>query len=1155
MQWLNHFFVTQVDPSHLAMGHYNILLVALSVSLAVAASFFALHFASIAQHIVIEKYKNIALVSGSFIMAGGIWSMHFVGMLAFNMGHAISYDPLLTALSLLPSIVASYITLKRLIKPNLTLWELLVGGVLVGSGIGAMHYIGMAAMQMSVDLRYDPVWFVLSLVIAVVLASIALSTHYYVKRLSLGLSQIWINSISALIMGMAISGMHYAGMAGARFISDGHTHMADLGDRSNGYFSFVVATITLLLSILAANIASQLRYRQLLQEKTASEIRLKTTLDTAIDAIISIDSNGMIKAFNKAAETLFGWSEKDIIGRSFHLLFPTHHAEAFNTALTHFRNTNEVTFSGAEYEIEAVNKNGKVFPIRLGVGLVDIPGSETLFVGFISDISARKTMEKAIKASEKQLSSLIKNIPGASFRCLMDDEWTTLFVSDAIYDVAGWTTEDFYNNRISFGKMIHPEDKDKAAHTVKEATKEHNTYKIEYRLTHKNGHSVWVLENGSVIYNEQGEPEWIDGVILDISQRVKIEDELRLAKAKAEASAESKASFLANMSHEIRTPMNAIIGFSDILLESDTTDENKKHLATISKSARSLLHLLNDILDSAKLEKNKLELDIQPFMLSNMVDTVISTLWLQARNKGLALHFHIAQNVATSYWGAEDRIRQVLMNILGNAIKFTEQGSVTLTITKQDNEHLRFAVKDTGIGIAEERLTHIFDPFTQADASMSRRFGGTGLGTSISKQLVTLMGGDIQVSSELGIGSDFYFDLPLIESDLPVDTATPQLTIIKPKKILIADDIEQNLTLLTLLLKRHGHAIFVAKDGLEAVEQFKSIQPDLILMDIQMPKMDGLMATQIIRQYEKEKQLSHTPIIALTANVLIEDKRDAQQAGMDGFANKPIDLHNLTAEMARVLTETSNNVAQNHLTQDHLTHDETPDLHSLPPSHLKQSRLKSPQSRQKHTQIHLEKGLLLWRDLAVYLSEMAKFLTTNVNLVDVLTKHVLTHEYQQIGLLAHAIKGTSGNLALLSISNTMAAIEMAASAEDAEQCQANIQALRPLLDCFSEELATLMQTHATDAETAEAPSTPLNKVELPPLIDALITSASLGEINDETIQQLIRHVPSEMKKQAIDIGEAIADFNFNLAIEQLNDLTHQLKTNNSKQTTQQEISE
>ncbi|WP_232827940.1 MHYT domain-containing protein [Marinomonas shanghaiensis] len=1116
---LNDFFITQADSPHLVMGDYNYLLVILSMFLATVASFFALHFASVAQHIVIKKYKNIALISGSFIMAGGIWSMHFVGMLAFNMGHSISYDPLLTSISLLPAILASYATLKRLIRSNLSIWQLLVNGLFVGGGIGAMHYIGMAAMKMDVELKYDPSWFLLSLFIAVALAFVALSTHYYVKKIWTGLNQTWVSCISALIMGAAISGMHYAGMAGARFLSTDETEMSHLHHTTDSYLSLVVAIITLLLSILAANIASQLRYRQLLLEKTASEVRLKTTLDTAVDGIITIDSDGVVKEFNKAATVIFGWQEHEIIDQHFGVLFPDQYSDEFKGFLAKFRDTGEASIAGTEREIQAKNKNGHVFPIRLGVGRVDIPDSGTLFVGFITDISTRKSLEETIKKSEKQYSSLIKNIPGASFRCLMDKHWSTLFVSDAIYDVAGWSPTEFYDKTISFSALIHPEDVEAISLIMDNALRERKNHKLEYRLKHKQGHYVWVLENGSIIYNDEGIPEWIDGVILDISQRVEMENELRQAKAKAEASAESKASFLANMSHEIRTPMNAIIGFSDILLESETCADNKKHLAIISKSARSLLHLLNDILDSAKLEKNKLELDLRPFVLAHAIDNVISTLWLQAKSKGLELIFYIEPNLANAYLGAEERIRQVLMNIVGNAIKFTEKGYVKLTVSKRPDNQIRFSVKDSGIGIPSERLSHIFDPFTQADASMSRRFGGTGLGTSISKQLVTLMGGKIDVSSEVGVGSCFYFDLPLAEAAPPTAQSQVQRATISPKRVLLADDVEQNLTLLTILLKKYGHAIFTAKDGMDAIEQYKTIQPDIILMDIQMPNMDGLTATQIIRSYEKENQLKHTPIIALTANVLIEDKLDAKQAGMDGFANKPIDIDSLIIEMARVLGET--------------------------PLHLDQNTMVLPSPYRQH--INMDKGLSLWNDIPLYLDELSKFAHTHTNLVDRLTAYITKQQYAEAYALAHAVKGAAGNLALLNIAGCMTNIEHTVQMKDHAQALNEIQCLASALTYFFEELQWLIEKHSGHLEVHDTPQDgELSTTELIALIEGLILSAESGEVDDENTNLLIHNVTQDVKTQAIAVSKAFSNFEFDNAINHLISLKNLIAQEKSK---------
>lgn len=1123
MDWLENFFVTQETLHHaVPMGSYNYWLVALSVLLATFASFFSLHFASVAQHIVIKKYKTIALISGSLVMAGGIWSMHFIGMLAYDMGHDVQYDSLLTFLSLIPSFIASYITLHLLIRPKLTPALIIISGTLVGAGIGAMHYIGMAAMVMDVTLQYDPTLFTLSIVVAVILAILALSARYYIARRWPFIKTNWVNGISAFIMGCAISGMHYTGMTGARYIVEDsnhsqlhHVHHETLSAH-NDFLSIVVAIVTLLLSILATNITSQLRYKQLLSEKTANELRLKTTLDTAVDGIITINHRGRIQAFNNAAEAIFGYSEHEVLGQNIAMLMPQPYQSAHDGYLEQYQKTGKKKIIGSDQEVCALHKDGHTFPIRLGVGQVDIEGDHPMFVGFVTDISLRREMEEKIRKSEEQYSSLIKNIPGASFRCLLDKSATVIFLSEAIADLSGWQVDDFYNKQINLFDLIHPEDREQVTGTIEQAKLDSKTYTVEYRLQHKNGQHIWVLENGSIVANEEGTANWVDGVILDISARIKMEEDLRLAKTKAEQSAESKAAFLANMSHEIRTPMNAIIGFSDILLESDMSLENKKHLTTISKSARSLLHLLNDILDSAKLEKNKLEIDRQVFEIVPLVDSVISTLWLQAKSKGIHLNLHIDPAIGKTYLGADDRIRQVLLNLLGNAVKFTEYGQVTLSLSKQDDNKIRFTIEDTGIGIEQERLDSIFESFTQADASMSRRFGGTGLGTTISQQLVELMGGKIHATSQVGVGSCFYFDLPLEEKAAPVTQKATSITKIPPQKILLADDIEQNLTLLSLLLKRQNHEIYLAKDGLEAVEQYKQFKPDLILMDIQMPNMDGLTATQVIRLHEKEQNLSATPIIAITASVLVEDRLDAQQAGMTGFASKPIDIHALTAEMARVLNITGSL--------------ESPST----TSYSERDALKK--------QIHLNKGLSLWGDAHQYTQELNRFAQQQQNLLAHFSQHIRANDFKTLNQQAHATRGAASNLALIEISNSLSSLENAAQSNDAQTCRAHLEKLGADLMHFQVELSLLTDKYSdSGTDTDQNQAQPLTSSEALQLVSELLQLTTAGEIDDDKVDYLVQHIHPTLKSLASEAENAIADFDFNQAISLLEQLEKSLK--------------
>lgn len=1113
MNWLATLFVTDVDPLRLVVGHYDPLLVVLSVLVAVSASFFALGLAETARHIVIEKYRHIATITGASILAGGIWSMHFVGMLAFEMSYQHSYHVGLTIVSLVPAFVASFIVLRSLINDTLSLSATLKNGVIVGAGIGMMHYLGMAAMQMQLTLKYNPYLFLFSIVIAVVLACVALLARRTIKRSFPNIATIKVKLITASIMGLAISGMHYTGMSAAYFIKESPNAFLALPHTSHFMLGYSLSIVSLLIFILAVNVSAQLRYRQLLMEKTTSEARTQAVLDTATDAVITINSKGVIEEFNTAAQQIFGWKESEIVGQSVALLFPERGDPQYDGFLVEYFDKPQHSIVGVNRELMARDRSGRLFPIELGVGRINLPNGDLLYVGFASDISARKEMEERIFRSEERLSSLIRNIPGVSFRCLLDDNWTPLFLSEAIEELNGYKAEDYLEGRRSFGSWLHAEDHEAVTQFFEEAIGKQDTYELEYRVTHKNGQTIWVLESGTIVYDDKGNAKWIDGVMLDITARKAMEEELREAKSKAEYAAEAKASFLANMSHEIRTPMNAIIGFSSILLDSSLPTETRRHLQTISQSAQSLLHLLNDILDSAKLDKNKLELELVPFRLNSCVDTVISTLWLQAKNKHLSLEFEVSPELPAVVNGAEERIRQILMNLVGNGIKFTESGFVSLTVTPlaEHPNWVRFAVRDSGIGIPEDRIENIFESFTQADASMSRRFGGTGLGTTISKQLVELMGGEIHLESKLGEGSCFYFDIPLPESDAELIANTQQVLQLSPLRILVADDIEENLTLLNILLSKQGHSVFVANDGVEAVEQFKALQPDMVLMDIQMPKLDGLGACQVIREYEQHTGLQTTPVIALTASVLLEDRLQAQEAGMTGFANKPVDLAELTQEMARAL--------------------------GIEADTLTSVMSDSSSYKQDLSVVHVNRGLELWGDYAVYVSELVKFYDKHQALIHTLESYLEQQEWTLLAERAHALKGLTGNLALPSLYQHFAALEKASDQHrlsDVKTALTHVSEIWPILEADIRTLESSLEP-ISDTQTEAGTLSDQTLVEL--LTEWLHLTES-GELDDELAQNIVNGAREDISSIVYQAAQAIDDFEFKEAVE----LIHQARS-------------
>lgn len=617
---------------------------------------------------------------------------------------------------------------------------------------------------------------------------------------------------------------------------------------------------------------------------------LQLILEHTPDPIIITDKHGRVVEINEAALADFCLSRNEAVGA---------HLDDVSSKGGHsvFSDDFEVLQDKIDW-LDQRNESRKLLK-SISVSGTSSRGQELNLV-VTQDVTklerARKQLaerEATLRVTLDAVASGLWELTPASGELKSDEKWLEIFGLDA----------DSHDGTVTvFDEVLHPDDRDTIFQKIHACLQGFSDgYVSEYRIVRKDGQTIWVRDSGKVVERSRdGRAKRLVGAVVDITNLKNHQEELELRRRDAEMAADAKSQFLANMSHELRTPMNGVMGMLDSLLETSLDTEQRDMAKMALNSAEGLLNILNDILDTSKLEAGAIELELIPVdinMLAKELECMFQNL---VRDKSILFKIDVQSDSPLCIIGDPTRLRQVLVNLVGNAIKFTDHGIISLNVVIYESM-LRFEVEDTGIGIPKHACATLFDRFTQADVSTTRKFGGTGLGLAIAHQLVELMGGQLCVKSVLGEGSCFYFQIPLRRSyeAKAVESAKAPEVNLAALSILVAEDVLVNQLVVRRMLERQGHEVTLVENGREAVEAVESGSFDLILMDVHMPEMDGIQATKQIRALNS--RTSEVPIIALTANAMKGDRERYLEAGMNEYTTKPIQRGHLFSCIQKVL--------------------------------------------------------------------------------------------------------------------------------------------------------------------------------------------------------------------------------------------------------------
>lgn len=546
-----------------------------------------------------------------------------------------------------------------------------------------------------------------------------------------------------------------------------------------------------------------------------------------------------------------------------------------------------------DLELQIVNASGRTIWIRAIGKVMRQNGIPNKLYGVLQDISEQKNIQNTMKRHEEMLAETQKLTHSGSWES--DLLTGKNYWSEEAFRLFGIEKRSEGINTLTFGRLLHHDDRTMYQREIQKVIQTGNPTNFDLRIVLPNQQIRYINAIAKPVKDENGKVIRLYGAMIDITSRTIAEQELIKAKVDAEHAANAKSEFLSTMSHEIRTPMNAVIGFTNLLLQNNPAPEQLEYLNLLKFSGENLLVLINDILDFSKIQEGKVSFEMINFNLPELLEKIKKTFSQPAQDKGLELALSVDPSISGEIIGDPVRLGQILMNLINNAIKFTPSGKVSINAARtsgdKDTDEISFEITDTGIGIAADKLTDIFERFTQASSDTNRKYGGTGLGLSITKQLIELQGGSFKVLSRLNEGTTFQFRISFRNSTKPAQTqspkaSAPQTSSLKGIRILLAEDNEVNILLMKQFLKQWGLSFDIAKNGRQAVEQVLTNDYDIVLMDIQMPEMDGYEATKIIRDLPEDKYRK-LPIIALTASAMLAAKDRVFLAGMNDFLSKP----------------------------------------------------------------------------------------------------------------------------------------------------------------------------------------------------------------------------------------------------------------------------